>query len=673
MGLLSPWFLLGAVAVGLPLWLHLLERENPVRLPFSSLMFFERRTKSSLKERKLRYLLLLMLRLALYFLLALAFAKPIWERSTASVLSDLPRLHLLVMDTSLSMAYGDRWERAVAAAEGVIDGLAGADRAQILATGPSVSVITQPSGDPVDLRTALRSLQPTPSRNSYGDLADAARSLTPEGNLPVVLHVFSDFQQSAMPARFSEMALPTMVSLEAHDVGREDSPNWTVESVQGTLRLYGDLKPRLEATIAGYGTPQARKNVTLRLDGDDVAAKTAEVPAAGRVTVVFEGFDVPIGRRRGEVLVESGDELPGDDKRLFPLDNTQPQPILFASEDPRKRDLLYYQAALDASPDSPFQVRGVAARDLDTLSPENFALVVLSDIPQLPSRFRGQVEGYIREGGVALVILGPKITLASRAPLYDGAVSEARSDDRRSDRFLLAGEIEGSHPALRQVERFRAVKFFRYAHVEPVPDDDVVARLSNGAPLLIERRIGQGRLLVFASALDNIWNDLPIHPVYVPFVVESARYLVGMHEDVGQTTINSILELQRGRGAGTGVQVFDPDGERVLSLAASIEGEDVKLDKLGFYEVRRTGETELVAVNSDARESNLRPIDEETLQLWQATGRQGAPAAAPAVADDLVKPPPFRVWRIILLLLVLIALVESVVGNWHLKVQREVA
>ena len=64
MGFLAPWFLAGAAAVGLPLYLHLLRRHTTTPHPFSSLMFFEQRTQSSIKHRRLRYLLLLSLRLA---------------------------------------------------------------------------------------------------------------------------------------------------------------------------------------------------------------------------------------------------------------------------------------------------------------------------------------------------------------------------------------------------------------------------------------------------------------------------------------------------------------------------------------------------------------------------------------------------------------------------------
>ena len=76
MGFLAPWFLAGVAAVGLPIWLHLLRKHRSTPQPFSSLMFFEQHTQSSIKHKRLRYLVLFALRTALVALLALAFAKP---------------------------------------------------------------------------------------------------------------------------------------------------------------------------------------------------------------------------------------------------------------------------------------------------------------------------------------------------------------------------------------------------------------------------------------------------------------------------------------------------------------------------------------------------------------------------------------------------------------------
>src|SRR3990172_1174616 len=108
MGLLAPWFLAGLAAVSLPIYLHLLRRHRTTPHPFSSLMFFERRTQSSIKHRRLRYLLLLSLRLALLLLLALAFANPFITRPAASLAGD--KLLVLALDDSFSMRAGTRSE-----------------------------------------------------------------------------------------------------------------------------------------------------------------------------------------------------------------------------------------------------------------------------------------------------------------------------------------------------------------------------------------------------------------------------------------------------------------------------------------------------------------------------------------------------------------------------------
>src|SRR5215467_9931925 len=106
MGLLSTWFLAGAAAAGLPIYLHLLRRHATTPRPFSSLRFFERRQQSSIRHRRLRYLLLLSLRLALLVLLVLAFANPFVNRTAASVAAE--KLTLLVVDDSVSMRAGTR-------------------------------------------------------------------------------------------------------------------------------------------------------------------------------------------------------------------------------------------------------------------------------------------------------------------------------------------------------------------------------------------------------------------------------------------------------------------------------------------------------------------------------------------------------------------------------------
>lgn len=669
MDLLSPWFLAGGLAVGLPLWLHLMRRRNPVRLSFSSLMFFRKRTETTIRERRLQYLLLLALRLALFLLLALAFAKPIWERPPAAFAGDIPKLHIVALDTSLSMQHGSRWEAALEEAEDIVGSLRDSDRAQILANGPSVRVLTAATGDESALRRAMAGLQPTDARNNYGDAIEAVRALVADESGAVEVHLISDLQKSAMPARFQDLVLPGSAELTVHDVSGGESANWAIDSVQGSSRLYGEDSPRLEVTVASFAESAAARTVSLWIEGRVAGTVRKEVPAGGRTAFAFEIADAPRGFSRAEFRLDPPDDLPADDIRRLALDNTEPEPILFVSQDFRKRDLLYYRSALEASASSRYRLESASPGDAERLEPGRFALVVLSDVPRLGSAFGTRLQRWVEAGGAVFVALGPNSALARRSALTDHELEQPLASERGGAPFQVAGEADGSHWVASEAEGLRPVKFFLYARVRTMEGDAVPLRLGNGDPLLIEREIGNGRAMVFASSLDNVWNNLPLTPVFVPFVTEAARNLTGAESARGGAILGGVLELGVRRGAGATVQVLDPAGESVLNLSDSVSREALALESVGFYEIRGGSHPEILAVNPDPRESNLRQVEEDTLELWRSTGGS-EPSQASAAGVAPPSAPPWRIWRLLLALLLLAALLESFVGNRHLDAVR---
>src|SRR5580704_16681472 len=145
MGLFAPWFLAGLAGLALPLYLHLLKRLKTTPKQVPSLMFFESRTQSSTHHRRLRYFLLLSLRLLWLLLLILAFANPFLNRNAAASASN--RLLLLVIDNSFSMRAGTRLADDKDAAIGVLSGK-GQARAQVAAFGSGLHLMTQPGNTP---------------------------------------------------------------------------------------------------------------------------------------------------------------------------------------------------------------------------------------------------------------------------------------------------------------------------------------------------------------------------------------------------------------------------------------------------------------------------------------------------------------------------------------------
>ena len=101
-------------------------------------------------------------------------------------------------------------------------------------------------------------------------------------------------------------------------------------------------------------------------------------------------------------------------------------------------------------------------------------------------------------------------------------------------------------------------------------------------------------------------------------------------------------------------------------------GEDVLLDQVGFYELVGGGNTELVAVNFDPRESDLTVIDDVTLARWKGLGT-GAAEAESNAAGSSTEPVPRPLGPLLVIALLLAAIVESWVGNWHLRIRRGLA
>ena len=89
MGFLNPLFFLGALAVAVPILLHLIKRENAKKMEFPSLMFLRRIRKRTIRYQRLRHLLLLLLRVLAFLLIILAImcalvVRPMAEAETGT-------------------------------------------------------------------------------------------------------------------------------------------------------------------------------------------------------------------------------------------------------------------------------------------------------------------------------------------------------------------------------------------------------------------------------------------------------------------------------------------------------------------------------------------------------------------------------------------------------------
>jgi hypothetical protein len=668
MGFLAPWFLAGAAALGLPIYLHLLQRHTAEPHSFSSLMFFERRTQSSIKHRRLRYWLLFSLRMALLLLLALAFANPFINRSAASIAGD--KLLLVVIDDSFSMRAGTRLDDARAEALSVLASRSSATRAQVVALGSQPHLLTQVTQDASELRAAVQGIQPTDSHTNFAELSRLLRSMSDSVRTPIEVHLISDMQRSGMPGSFAEMALPPNITLVPHPVVKDVAPNWTVESINAPGEVSDPKKAQVEAVIAGFHTPAAMRTVSLVVNGKTVATQSVAVPAGGRAEVKFQSLDVPYGLTRCEVKIDSADVFPADDSALFAVERSDPQHVLFVHEAADSRSPLYFSSALGAAAETAFTLDNVTADRVANIDPTKYAFVVLSDVVSLPQSFDEALRRYVGNGGNVLIAAGTSTARSSRIPVTGDAIVETHLYSGDPARFLTVGDSDPSYPSLEKAGRWSGVRFYFAVRVNP-DTYRVAARLTDQTPLLLEKKIGEGRVLLLTTGLDDLTSDFPKNPDFVPFVEQTARYLSGIQARTGTAVVDSFLELRTAKEQAVSVEVIDPAGQRPLSLKEATTAQSFQLTSAGFYELHlANGRHDMVGVNADRRESDLDIIPADVMALWRGnSGTTAQQTSSGGATQESAQ--PYGLWWYLILGMLAVALAESLVAARYLGTRRE--
>ena len=132
MNFLSPWFLLGALAIAGPILFHLIRRAARERLTFSSIMFLRPTPPKVTRRRRIENPWLLLLRCLALLLLAAGFARPFFAKNIAAPASAMEgRQLILLLDTSASMRREGMWEKARSMAEQYLDKATPADQVAV--------------------------------------------------------------------------------------------------------------------------------------------------------------------------------------------------------------------------------------------------------------------------------------------------------------------------------------------------------------------------------------------------------------------------------------------------------------------------------------------------------------------------------------------------------------
>jgi hypothetical protein len=514
---LVPAFLVGLAAAAIPIVLHLLKRETAVRRAFAAVFLIKRTPVEQAARRRLREWLLLALRVTALVLLALAFARPYLADTTAQ----FGGVTVVALDRSFSMSSPGQFARARELAREAVNAVPAGHAVAVVAFDETAAVVAPPSaGRPAALE-AIADVSAGAGATRYRvGLSRAAEVIgTRAGRIVIV----TDLQRSGWGAE-GQGVVPDRIPVSAVMV---DSPagNLAVTAISG-----GPSGTRATVLNGGEGTRLAQ--LRLLVDGAEVDRASVTVPAG-----VSSEVDFPVVLpRRGEasVVVEDDAGYAADNARYLLLAPPEPMEVavVTASGDAATEAFFLYQALQVADAEVRFAIEPVPASRLATRLAEPGsapAVVLVLTSRGLDRRGVAALDAFTRVGGGVLLVAGPDLEPIMLAGLGGVGQPAPADGDTAADRQLVPAD--GRHPIFQalgeRVGNLAQVRYARTRAIEPTDETRVLAWFSDGAVALVEQDLDAGRLLVFGSDLDDAWNDFPRHPMFVPFVHETLRYLGG--------------------------------------------------------------------------------------------------------------------------------------------------
>src|SRR6267378_3001302 len=647
-----PAYLWGLLAIALPILVHLFNQRRPRPLAFGAIEFVLRSQRQKARRLRLRQILLLALRCLLIAAVALALARPsLKPRGVEAAQTSGPQATALVLDASLSMRYriGTRtlFEKARAEALSALERLGPDEPAAVgLCAGPAGLTgggMGAPSFDRLAARRLLQSAQPTYLASDLtGCLAAAAKAL---GESPVAgkrIIAFSDLAAHSIRLDAPPPLVPPAANAPPGSPGirpnvvlvdaarASDLPNAAV--VATAVRPSASLGPRgyeVVATIANSGAQMVSGlQVSLKVGPNTVAKGFVDVPARGTAKKTL-GAVLPAGVVGGRV------ELARNEAQGLDEDDGQD----FVVHVPRDVKALIVDGAAANAP------------------LEGYDVILLLNVAAPPKSFSEKLrQAAVQRGAGIFIALGDHVdpdayndSLGDLLPrplhlIKTAAEPAAQGTEERAARFCGG---EWAHPRVRVFgpaagEGRASARTCWYAPLKPEGQAHTLASYDDGAPALIEKPVGRGRVLLYTSTASRSWTDWPIRVSFLPVLQQTVSWLADALEQ--RQPLPALVGEERTLSPAAGgrvEKVLGPDGQEVQLRRETAHPDDavVPLAAPGPYRALvaprgvepREEPTLTFVAGLDPKESDLRRVDEAELKA-QLGGAESAQVAASSAA-----------------------------------------
>ena len=607
MQMLYPWFLVGLIAIAIPIIVHLLQLRRPQRVVFTNNSFIREVELVAVRHRKVHQLLILLSRILLISALVVAFSQPFVSLKGFGNASNIDRIVNVLIDNSLSMqlqgvSQSSLFEAAIAEAQGIGESLPATAKVRLVGQGRRIF-----------------------NKAAYQAKLDELKISGQNLNLKIdtelsehdgVLYIFSDFQKNIFNSKLITSLDDKREIIFVPVTGKQVS-NVYVDSV-----WIDDAFVRAQTNVGlnvrvhnGGGLVANDCPVKVFLGERQVSAFQMTVKAGATAATVVQ-VQVPDGALALGRVVTEDSPVTFDNTYYFTMQPAAAIHILEIGLEPVTQQLYGNEPLFSYVFEKPESVNYGKLRQVN--------LVVLSELKEIDAGLREGLWDVLMRGGSVVVI--PSILEVGRDSYQQLFKRLGLGDAQWEAKQQIPERREVAMPS-RQEPFFRDVfgaqqRAVTMPRVAPVlrwtrTGTDIL-RLRDGESYLADFASGAGHVYVFSAPFAKEYSDFITHALFLPVMYRMAM-LSYRNEQLPAYRLSQgtmVLRLAEGEGGESGRT--GESGFRLVKDSLKliptqrVVGQEVRLDlpvgmnAPGFYQLQRGGKVlTTLAFNQDKRESEL--------------------------------------------------------------------
>ncbi|MFZ4797897.1 MAG: BatA domain-containing protein [Bacteroidia bacterium] len=661
-----PTFLFALFALAIPILIHLFQLRRYKKIVFSDIRFLKQITEQNQKQRNVKEWIILAARCLALACLVFAFAKPFIPLNNKTINKNNKVVSIFV-DNSFSMSQqnkeGQLLEVAKNKARDIVSYYGDNDLFQILTNdfeGKHQRLIEKK-----DFLLYLDEIKLSNQTKPFNKIiARQKQAFEAEANGNKIVYVISDLQQN----QFQNLSnIDSSLQVNFVQIKPNISNNLSIDSawIEQPLIL-PNTNTFLHVKVSNYGTNEmADIPLILKIDAvqKGIANINCKANSSAEVQIQFSLNDALFHQAELSLL---DNPVIFDDKLYLTLKATGNQNIIAINANKNIQNVY----AIDEN----YKLQTFNSNAIDYSAFSQASCIVLNEVADISSGLQTELQKYVNNGGVALIIPSangtdlpktnsflqqlnaPQLTVASAQNLKVSRINDF--DEVFKNVFSKIPEL-ANWPSLSKSYAMQINSGIKGYHI---------ATLNNDAPFIFKSRFGKGAVYLLNTPLQNDWSNFTEHALFVPFMLrlplvnkQSAALYYNIDKPVNysfeKNTNSKVVYLKDKKDE----IAFDVNNNESKSMVA-ISG----IKQAGNYQVFEKNNANLLAnisFNLNRNESNLNIIANDSLSNSQAAIIQ---------TNDLLKHQKeielnyngTQLWRWFLLAAFVFILVEVLLLKW---------